>query len=357
MDGRDDGSETPPEPRERTRAFASRVVGTGPFVDRVHLVDLFLYESSMFANVGVVEGDGWVGLVDAGTSATTGSILNYLNYLASSGSSRRASRVLIVPTHHHVDHAGGLAPLLRHLARKGQEVEILTTKGMAERLEDPREHEERARATFGPVVGEYRAVPRDRVTEVRAGQRVALDERTTLRVVATPGHCPDHVVPTFELSGEGADVTTVAFAGEALGINLSRHLAPLPASSAPEFDYSDYRRSIDRVKALDADAVAFAHFGGVVGKDAVASACHAAKRGLRDFRKAVLCLRERGLSTREITARVYESYASSLSPLALDPGLTKQLAFTVVYGVLLDDAKRMAGLTTVGEESAAPPPP
>lgn len=84
------------------------------------------------------------------------------------------------------------------------------------------------------------------VTPLRDGEAVATDAGT-LRVVATPGHAPDHVALHWE---EGR----AAFVGDLLmGIGDTTLVA------APEGDLAAYLRSLDRVAALGAQVLYPAH--------------------------------------------------------------------------------------------------
>src|SRR4030043_167320 len=87
--------------------LSDRICNTGPVLEHVHLVDLFLYESSMFANATIVEDTEWTSIIDTGTSESVRSIINYFRF-----NGIQSKRVLLVPTHYHFDHAGGLPALI-----------------------------------------------------------------------------------------------------------------------------------------------------------------------------------------------------------------------------------------------------
>ncbi|MHA1733589.1 MAG: MBL fold metallo-hydrolase [Promethearchaeota archaeon] len=311
-------------------ATHERVSSTGPVQDHLHLVDLFLYDSSMFANVGIVEARDWTILVDVGTSDSIGAILNYLHF-----HHIPTRRVLVVPTHHHFDHVGGLGSLVGVLEGGGSEVRVLATPLLEERLADQSAHASAARETFGDIVGRVEPVPESAIEVVPPEHALELagkdGETWTLELVPTPGHCADHVSP-FVTMGD----SKVCFFGEALGINLQKDLTPLPASSAPEFDSREYLASIRRVLWREPDVGFFSHFGGIRGSHNVRVAAHNAERMLRSFRRTVTCLYDREGRTRDVIARVVESYSEYVATYALNPALARQLAFTIVYGILLD---------------------
>ncbi|OLS12701.1 MAG: hypothetical protein RBG13Loki_3676 [Promethearchaeota archaeon CR_4] len=112
---------------------------------------------------------------------------------------------------------------------------------------------------------------------------------------------------------------------------------PIPASSAPDFHSGKYLASIHKILDLRPDIAFFSHFGGIAGAENIQTTGKNAIKNYREFRKLVICLRDLGLSTREITERIANGYADQIATYALDTSLTQNLAFSIIYGILMDE--------------------
>jgi len=94
--------------------------------------------------------------------------------------------------------------------------------------------------------------------EIRDGQVFELGGRTTVQVIATPGHTQDH--HSFYLPQE-----KILIAGEAAGLYYS------PTMLSPEFvsDYDAYLASIRRLALLPTEVFCQGHFACLVGEEEI----------------------------------------------------------------------------------------
>lgn len=308
-------------------ALKSRFCASGPISLDVHLIDLFLYDSSLFTNILVIEDSDFTAIIDTGNSNTIGTIKNYLyfNQIA-------LDRVIIIPTHSHFDHSGGLFPLIEYLKTKNSEVTVLTTSEMKSSLIKPENYVIEARKGFQNAVGEMKPIPEKLMQIVDPNEPIPLGNQWEIKLLPTPGHSDDHLSPLLT----NAFGEKIVFLGEAFGINLKNDLYPIPASSAPHFHSAKYIESIKKILQTEPDLGIFSHFGGVQGKYNIQRTGKNAINMLIEFQEHIKQLYEQTPRTGEITRLVYEDYADTIATMSLNENLAKNLAFTIIYGMLQD---------------------
>ena len=159
----------------------------------------------------------------------------------------------IIPTHIHLDHAGGAGYLAQRLPKPKV---VLHPKG-ATHLTDPSVLVRGARLIFGQdfeqSLGPVVPIPQERVHVVSDGEVIRLGNRE-LKVIYSPGHAVHHIALLDSLT-EGL------FCGDALGF-LSESIpdVPFPVGLSP-FDPQAYVRTIDKLAALKPKVVFYAHHG------------------------------------------------------------------------------------------------
>ena len=156
---------------------------------------------------------------------------------------------LILLTHVHLDHGGGVAELLK--TYPGARV-ICHPRGM-EHMANPDRLWDASLKNLGWIAEMYgrpQPVP---------GECLHFRERieaggVAIECIDTPGHAPHHLV--FR-------VGDIVFAGEAAGIYLGLDDGFYLRVGAPPggFHYPAYRRSLETIAALDASFLCFAHWG------------------------------------------------------------------------------------------------
>ena len=205
----------------------------------------------------VVE-DGRAAFIDTGINA---SVPRLLGALEAKGLGVDAVD-WVIPTHVHLDHAGGAGLLMRALPNARMAIH---PRG-APHMIDPAKLIAGASAVYGEdevrrTYGDIAPVPAGRVVEAPDGFTVDLAGRALL-CLDTPGHARHHLCvwdarsrsfftgDTFGLSYREFDTANGAFI--------------LPTTTPSQFDPVELRASIDRMCAYEPEAMLLTHYGRVV---------------------------------------------------------------------------------------------
>ena len=163
----------------------------------------------------------------------------------------------IIPTHIHLDHAGGVG----RLAQVFPNARIVVNKQGVRHIVEPSRLIKSTRMAFGDdfesTYGPILPVPESRLRVVADGERLALGSRE-LVIIYTPGHAPHHI-SIFDTKTKGL------FCGEALGLIYGAGYPPLPAVAPPSFDMELYLNDMERLKALKPKLLFYSH-GSVADK-------------------------------------------------------------------------------------------
>ena len=159
----------------------------------------------------------------------------------------------IIPTHIHLDHAGGAGYLAQRLPKAKV---VLHPKGAAH-LTDTAVLVRGARLIFGQnfeqSLGSVVPIPVERVHVASDGEVIRLAKRE-LKVIFSPGHAVHHIA-LFDTLTKGL------FCGDALGfLAESMSDVPFPVGLSP-FDPRAYVQTIDKLAALHPEVIYYAHHG------------------------------------------------------------------------------------------------
>jgi glyoxylase-like metal-dependent hydrolase (beta-lactamase superfamily II) len=157
----------------------------------------------------------------------------------------------IIPTHIHLDHAGGSG----RLAEVFPDTKIVVNRQGARHITEPSRLIKSTRmafgddfeATFGPIL----PVPESRLKIVGDGDRLTLGSRELL-IINTPGHAGHHIA-VFDTKTRGL------FSGESLGLIYSPGYPPLPAVAPPSFDMELYLKDMENLRALKPRLIFYSH--------------------------------------------------------------------------------------------------
>jgi glyoxylase-like metal-dependent hydrolase (beta-lactamase superfamily II) len=157
----------------------------------------------------------------------------------------------IIPTHIHLDHAGGLGKL----AQVFPATAIVVNRQGAKHIVEPTRLIKSTRMAFGDdfesIYGPILPVPDSRLKIVSDGDRLLAGSRELL-IIHTPGHAAHHIA-IFDAKTKGL------FCGEALGLIYSPGYPPLPAVAPPSFDMELYINGMERLKALKPKLLFYSH--------------------------------------------------------------------------------------------------
>jgi glyoxylase-like metal-dependent hydrolase (beta-lactamase superfamily II) len=244
------------------------VVDIKEIAENIYLIDNQLYSIPRWGSIYLIN-EARKALIDTGPTTSAKVVLEAVKQV---GLSPQDIDYLIL-THIHLDHAGGAGALIQDMP--GAQV-VVHYKG-ARHLVDPRRLVDSVIATQGErwmgIYGEVVPIDESKVMPVRDNEVIELSPHQTLRLIETPGHA-SHEICIHESRSNGL------FAGDAVGVSVAEHKAFMPVTPPPSFNLDVYLDTMDKLKALKADTLYFAHFG---ASDQVEEYLQLAKDRLRNW--------------------------------------------------------------------------
>lgn len=159
----------------------------------------------------------------------------------------------IIPTHVHIDHAGGAG----YLAQKMPWAQVVVHRSGARHLIDPAALIAGTKIAFGEdfekKFGPILPVPVKQIMEVNDGDEIKLGKRK-LKIIYSPGHAVHH----FSIYD---DKSNGLFCGESLGLPRVEDDMVVPVASLPVFDMDAALVSIDRLEKLNPEVLFYSHNG------------------------------------------------------------------------------------------------
>lgn len=230
-------------------------VQTGSVSDTYYL-DTGMYDTAEYGSLYVVDAPEPT-VVDTGIGA------NYENTLAALDELGIAPEEVayVVPTHVHLDHAGGAG----FLAEACENAEVVVHERGAKHLVDPSRLWEGTKRAVGEQIRFYvepAPVPADRIRQVHDGATVDLGDRV-LEVHDAPGHAPHQAV--FHSPSDDA-----VYTADAAGIYVPRLDEVRPTSPPPNFDLEQCIADVRSIRQMDPETLCYAHFGPVPADERLA---------------------------------------------------------------------------------------
>lgn len=222
------------------------------------------YERPGCAAAYLVRGKTGAAFVETGTGHSVPRLLEALPVAGL----RREDITHVIPTHVHLDHAGGVGGLMSELPRATLVVHPRGAKHMI----DPSKLIAGAAEVYGGLenmerfFGRLLPVPKERVVEAPDGFSVDLGDRQ-LEMWDAPGHAQHHFV-VFDHGTRGL------FTGDTFGLcyrELDNAQGPFifPTTTPVQFDPPALHASVRRMLAAKPDHIFFTHFGMVAGADVI----------------------------------------------------------------------------------------
>ncbi|MEM2238001.1 MAG: MBL fold metallo-hydrolase [Candidatus Caldarchaeum sp.] len=185
-------------------------------------------------------------IVDTGYSSSSETVIKTLKQLGVD------ELDYIIPTHVHLDHAGGAW----RLARQFPNAQVLAQEKAVKHLVNPSKLVASAIEFFGEeavkMFGEVRPIDEPRVFKAGDGETLSLGD-VELVFIYTPGHAPHQMsVLVSDRSLITADAVPIRYPGMPFII---------PTTPPPSFDYSLYLRSLRKLGETDAKKFLTPHFG------------------------------------------------------------------------------------------------
>lgn len=221
--------------------------------DNLHCVDALYTDVGLACCYLLRDGDECA-LIETGTANTVANVLATLAALKIAPSQVR----YIIPTHVHLDHAGGAGQLMQHFAN----AELLIHPKGARHMIDPTRLIASSQQVYGEALflklhGEIIPVAASRVRSLEDDEVVTIGTRT-LRVKHTRGHADHH----FCLYDER---TRGWFSGDMFGASYARQRYTngsfvIPATTPTQFDPAIYQASIKALCSVEPKQFYLTHF-------------------------------------------------------------------------------------------------
>ncbi|MCB1750570.1 MAG: MBL fold metallo-hydrolase [Gammaproteobacteria bacterium] len=226
------------------------------------------YQRSGLASCYLIQSAGEAALIDTGTARTTDNIMQLLTLFGLAPNQVR----YVIPTHVHLDHAGGAGQLMQRLP----EAELVIHHAGARHMIDPKKiaagsSEVYGEEEFARQFVELLPIDEQRVIQATDGMRVVLGKRE-LTCIDTPGHARHHICIRDSQSGG-------IFSGDTFGLaypELTTEQGPfmvLPATPT-QFDPENWHQTLDRLMALQPSCMYLTHYGAVRNPEALALTLH-----------------------------------------------------------------------------------
>ena len=233
----------------------------------IHTIDTGFVRPRFDAAYLIVE-RGRAAFIDCGTNFT---VPRMLATLVDAGLTADAVDWLIL-THVHLDHAGGAGALLARLPR----AQLVVHPRGARHMIDPAQLWAGASAVYGEAVmermyGRLTPVPADRVQQAVDDGSLDLAGRP-LRTLYTPGHASHHIAIYDPRAN-------ACFTGDVFGLSYREFDTAagafiLPTTSPVQFDPAALHASIDRLLALQPEAMYPTHYGRIVDVERLGADLH-----------------------------------------------------------------------------------
>ena len=227
-----------------------------PLDDGLYAIDTG-FQRARFDAAYLIVDDGRAAFVDTGTNFAVPRLLAALEAVGLGADAVD----WIIPTHVHLDHAGGAGLLMSHLPR----ARLLAHPRGARHLVDPTALVEGALAVYGQQemdrsYGRIIGVAADRVSSSEDGQRVHVGMRE-LELADTPGHARHHHCIWDER-------TQGWFTGDTFGLSyreFDEDDSPwiLPTTTPVQFEPEALRASVARLLARSPRRMYLTHYGAV----------------------------------------------------------------------------------------------
>ncbi|MGB3667234.1 MAG: MBL fold metallo-hydrolase [Bermanella sp.] len=220
----------------------------------IHVLDTAFNRPQMAACY-VMAHEGELAIIETGTKDTVPLIFDFL---AREGLSKSAIKY-VMPTHVHLDHAGGAGLLMQALPH----AQLVVHPQGARHMIDPSKLQAGATAVYGKTIfektyGDLLPIDPSQILIIEDGQTLSLGGRL-LTFLDTPGHARHHYC-IYDALSEGF------FTGDTFGLaykELTTEKGPFifPTTTPVQFDPDALKASISRLLSYDPKRMFLTHYG------------------------------------------------------------------------------------------------
>lgn len=216
-------------------------------IDDLYVHDIGIFETDEYGAVYVFDTDR-PAVIDTGTGLNRNRLFETLDAIGIG----RDELGWIIPTHAHLDHAGGAG----YLAERYPTAEVAVPQRGVRHLVDPEALVAGTKSAVGDQWRHYadpKPVPADRIEGLTEGDRIDLGDRE-LVVYEAPGHAPHHAV-------YHEPEANVVFTGDAAGLYVPSVDTVRQTTPPPQFDLDQSLTDMRRIEELEPEYLCFGHFG------------------------------------------------------------------------------------------------
>ena len=198
--------------------------------------------------------DNEIAIIETGTAFTVEGIEEALRHL----SLKKEMVRYIIPTHVHLDHAGGAGVLMQ----KYTNAQLVVHPRGAKHMINPDKLVAGSKAVYGErkfkeLYGEVVPVPEHRTLTMQDRDKIYLKKRI-LEFRHTPGHAEHHFCIWDQVSQGWFSGDTFGISYEKLGGKLNRFI--FPTTSPVQFDPDNLLRSIDLIMEYKPEQIFLTHY-------------------------------------------------------------------------------------------------
>lgn len=223
------------------------------------------YVVPRLASIHLIVGEGGeAAIFDTGTNLSWPYVAGALAHLGIAHEQVR----YVIPSHVHLDHAGGAGLLIERLPN----AQLVVHPRGARHMIDPSKLFAATIAVYGEAkarrfYGDVTPVPAARLIEAADGMVLRLGGRE-LMLLDTPGHARHHVCLRDAATGG-------IFTGDVFGLSYRQfdvdgRPSIIPTTTPTQFDPAEMRASIARLRAFNPPAMYLTHFGKITGIERLA---------------------------------------------------------------------------------------
>ncbi len=249
---------------------------------------------------------GKAAFIDCGTSLSSPRMLSVLNDLDLSVNDVE----YVIPTHIHLDHAGGAGKLMHALPN----AKLLVHPCGARHMIDPQRLIDSASEVYGKekfdsLYGEIIPIDEARVEHMNDGDAINLNGRHLL-IADTPGHARHHVC-LFDVISRGW------FTGDTFGlsypdISISDGPYLLPTTTPVQFEPEAWTHSIDKLINNDPQRMYLTHFGAI---ESVAQLAQKLKRDINHYVEIAVSVQSQHERLQQLNKKITEYTINDLVSL------------------------------------------